>query len=57
MPDENELEELTNKFLDDMIMLKGVDFDGRKTEQTEVVGVMAKHCIPDCVSGENVLQN
>ena len=57
MPDENELEELTNKFLDDMMMLKGVDFHGRKAESAEVVGPMGECVRSDCVSGKNVLQD
>jgi len=54
MPDENELEELTDKFLTDMIGLKGVDYHGGKAEQAEVMGVVAEYRIADRVSGKDV---
>lgn len=57
MPDENELEELTNKFLDDMMTMKGVDFHGRKTESVEVVGSMGERVRSDRVSGKDILQD
>lgn len=57
MPTKEELEELTNKFLDDMMMLKGVDFHGRKAESAEVVGSMGERVRSDCVSGKDVLQD
>ena len=57
MPDENELEELTNSFLDGMITLKGADTNGRKTEQAKVMGVVDERCGADCVSCKNVLQD
>lgn len=56
MPDENELEELTNKFLDDMITMKGVDFSGRKAESSKVMGIMAECGKSDCVSGKNICE-
>lgn len=54
MPDENELEELTNSFLDGMMAVKGVDLHGRKAGQTEVVGTMGECGRSGSVSGENV---
>ena len=57
MPTEDELEQLTDRFLNDMIKLKGVDFDGRKAEQTEVVGIVVECGKSDCVSCKNVLQD
>lgn len=54
MPTENELEELTNGFLDDMIKLKGVDLHGRKAEQTEIMGSVAECVGVDCVSGKDI---
>lgn len=42
MPTENELEELTNDFLNDMIGMKGVDYHGRKAESSEELGIMAE---------------
>lgn len=54
MPTKEELEELTNSFLDDMIMLKGEDLNGRKTEQTEELGVMGERSRTDCVSGQDI---
>ena len=57
MPTENELEELTNQFLDDtMVLKKGVDLHG-KAEQTEVLGALAERSGIDCVSGKNFLQD
>ena len=57
MPTENELEELTNQFLDDTIELKkGVDLRG-KAEQTEVLGALVECGGIDCVSGKDFLQD
>ena len=57
MPTENELEELTNQFLDDtMVLKKGDDLHG-KAEQTEVLGALAERSGIDCVSGKNFLQD
>lgn len=54
MPTKEELEELTNSFLDDMIKLKGEDSNGGKAEQTEELGVMGERGRTDCVSGKDV---
>ena len=56
MPTENELEELTNDFLDGTMRVKGVDLNG-KTEQVKVVGTLAVNCGIDCMSGDNILQS
>lgn len=57
MPDENELEELTNSFLDDMIKLKGVDYHGRKAESSEELGIMAECGGVGSVPRENICEN
>ena len=57
MPTENELEELTNGFLDGMISSDRRDFHGRKAEQVEIMGAMAECGRTDCVSGKDVLQD
>lgn len=57
MPDENELEELTNDFLNDMIGMKGVDYHGRKTESSEELGIVAECGRTDRISGKDVLQD
>lgn len=57
MPDENELEELTNKFLDDMITMKGVDFSGRKAEQVKELGIVVECCESGCVSGKDICES
>ncbi len=57
MPTENELEELTNDFLDAMIMLKEVDFNGRKAEQVEIMGAVGKCRRTDCFSGKDVCED
>jgi len=54
MPTANELEELTNNFLDDMIDAKGEDCDGREAEQAQVMGFVGKRSRTDCVSGKDV---
>lgn len=56
MPTENELEELTNDFLNDMIGMKGVDYHGRKAESSEELGVVAECGKPDCVPCKNVCE-
>lgn len=56
MPTENELEELTNDFLDDMIKSKGVGINGGTAEQVKIMGSLAERSGTDRVSGENVLQ-
>ena len=53
MPDANELEELTDDFLAEMAGTRGVDYHGRKAEQTEVLGSMGERCWTDCVFGED----
>ena len=57
MPDENELEELTNKFLDDMITMKGVDYHGRKAEQVEKLGTMAECVSTNCIPCKDICEN
>lgn len=57
MPDENELEELTNGFLDDMIKLKGVDYHGRKAESSEELGIMAECGGTDRVSCKDICES
>lgn len=54
MPDENELEELTNDFLNDMIGMKGVDYHGRKAESSEELGIVAECGGVDCVPRKNI---
>lgn len=54
MPTKEELEELTNSFLDDMIKLKGEDSNGRKTEQAKELGVVGERSRTDCISGKDV---
>ena len=54
---ENELEELTNDFLNDMIGVEEVDYHGRKAEQVKELGVMAERGGVDSVSGEDVLES
>lgn len=56
MPDENELEELTNKFLEDTMAVGGV-FHGNEAESTEKLGAVVEHCGADCVPRKNVLQD
>lgn len=57
MPTENELEELTNDFLNDMIGRKGVDYHGRKTESAEKLGVMVERGGTDCVPCKNIRED
>lgn len=57
MPDENELEELTNGFLDDMMSLKGDDFNGRKAEPSKIMGIVAECGRSDCIPCKNVCEN
>ena len=54
MPTADDLDDLTNAFLDYM-MFQGGDFYGREAEQTEELGSLDERCSTDCVSGENVL--
>ena len=56
MPDENELEELTNGFLDGMIEVKGVDYHGGKAGQTEILGSVGECGRTGGISGEDVRQ-
>ena len=55
MPTENELEELTNDFLDDMIALKEDDLNGRKTEQAQKLGTVAQCGISCGIPCKNIL--
>lgn len=57
MPDENELEELTNDFLNDMIGMKGVDYHGRKAESSKELGIMAECGRAGSVPCEDVCEN
>ena len=54
MPTADDLDDLTNAFLDYM-MFQGGDNYGREAEQTEELGSLDEHCGTDCVSGKNVL--
>lgn len=56
MPTENELEELTNDFLNDMIGMKGVDYHGRKAESSEELGIVAECGKSDCIPCKNVCE-
>lgn len=55
MPTENELEELTNNFLDGTMHVKGADFNG-KAEQIEELGIVAECGKSDCVPCKNVCE-
>ena len=57
MPDENELDELTNGFLDAMISMKGVDCRGGKAESSEIVGFVAECCRADCIPGKDIYKD
>lgn len=57
MPDHEELEELTNDFLNDMIGQKEVDYHGRKAEQTEKLGTVGQCCGACGVPCENVCKD
>ena len=54
MPTADDLDDLTNAFLDYM-MFQGGDSYGREAEQAEELGALDERCGADCVSGENVL--
>ena len=49
MPTENELEELTNDFLDDMMTMKEGGLNGGKAEQAQKLGTMAQCVSTDCL--------
>lgn len=57
MPDENELEELTDRFLNDTMPMKGDGINGRKAKSPEIVGVMGECCGADCVPCKNIREN
>lgn len=57
MPTENELEELTNDFLDDMMTMKEGDLNGGKAEQAQKLGTMAQCVSTDCLGGKNILED
>lgn len=57
MPTENELEELTNDFLNGMIGMKGVDYHGRKAESSEELGIMAECGGTDRVSCKDIRES
>lgn len=57
MPTENELEELTNDFLDGTMRVKGAGINGREAEQVKELGIMAVSSGTDRISGKDILQD
>ena len=57
MPDENELEELTNDFLNSMNGIKEVDYHGRDSEQVKELGTLGECGRTGGFSGEDICKN